>query len=219
MKVAEQPHLDQTEPGKPAELAGQAEPVGEETESDTALMLRYRDGDVDAFATLYQRHKGTLYRYFLRQCSTPAQAEELFQEVWLHLIRSRKRYEVRAKFTTYLFRMAHNRLVDAYRRQAHRHETAWDANTDPPTDPLGETSTVNMREGLEHQIHVRQQAKQLMTLLTDLPLPQREAFLLREESGMSLEEIAETTQVNRETAKSRVRYAIARLRRGLRDAS
>ena len=76
-----------------------------------------------------------------------------------------------------------------------------------------------MRAGLEHQVHVRQQAKQLTTLLTALPLPQREAFLLREESGMSLEEIAETTQVSRETAKSRVRYAIARLRRDLRSAS
>ncbi len=212
MKVAEQPHQSNLNAIPKVGLV--EEGTSSET-PDTALMERYREGDTAAFAILYQRHKGPLYRYFLRQCGTQAQAEELFQDVWLHLIRSRKRYEVRAKFTTYLFRLAHNRLVDAYRRQSHRHETAWDADT----DPLGETSSVDMREGLEHQVHVRQQAKQLMTLLTDLPLPQREAFLLREESGMSLEEIAETTQVNRETAKSRVRYAIARLQRGLRGVS
>ena len=216
MKVAEQPHQSDLHSDVQVRL------VEEETSTgtpDTALMERYREGDSAAFAILYQRHKGALYRYFLRQCSTQAQAEELFQDVWLHLIRSRKRYTIQAKFTTYLFRLAHNRLVDYYRRQSHRQDTDWDADTGPPTDPLGETSSVDMREGLEHQVHVRQQAKQLMTLLTALPLPQREAFLLREESGMSLEEIAETTQVSRETAKSRVRYAIARLRRGLRGVS
>ena len=208
MKVAEQPHQSDLHSDVQIRL------VGEETSTetpDTALMERYREGDSAAFTILYQRHKGALYRYFLRQCSTQAQAEELFQDVWLHLIRSRKRYAVRAKFTTYLFRLAHNRLVDYYRRQSKRQETDWDTETEPSAEP----PSADTGEGLEHQVHVRQQAKQLMTLLTDLPLPQREAFLLREESGMSLEEIAETTQVNRETAKSRVRYAIARLRRSL----
>ena len=175
-------------------------------------MERYREGDSEAFAILYQRHKGALYRYFLRQCETAAQAEELFQDVWLRLIRSRKRYTIQAKFTTYLFRLAHNRLVDHYRRQSKRQETAWDVETEQIEEP----PSADTGEGLEHQVQVRQQAQQLMTLLHDLPLPQREAFLLREESGMSLEEIAQATQVSRETAKSRVRYAIARLRRGLR---
>lgn len=212
MKVAEQPHQSDLHSDIQIRL------VEEETSTetpDTALMERYREGDSDAFTILYQRHKGALYRYFLRQCSTQAQAEELFQDVWLHLIRSRKRYTIQAKFTTYLFRLAHNRLVDYYRRQSKRQEIDWDTEAEPSEEPF----SADIGEGLEHQVHVRQQAKQLMTLLTDLPLPQREAFLLREESGMSLEEIAETTQVSRETAKSRVRYAIARLRRGLRSAS
>ena len=84
-------------------------------ESDEALMLHYRDGDVRAFEALYERHKGPLFRYFLRQSVQHAVAEELFQEVWTNLIKSRHRYQVRAKFTTLLYRIAQNRLID-YRR-------------------------------------------------------------------------------------------------------
>ena len=81
-------------------------------DSDEALMLRYRNGDARAFERLYERHKGALFRYFLRQCSQRAVAEELFQDVWTSLVRSRDRYRVRAKFTTLLYRMAHNRIID-----------------------------------------------------------------------------------------------------------
>src|SRR5688572_8455172 len=81
-------------------------------------MLRYRDGDARAFEALYARHKGPLYRYFLRLARPAAVAEELFQDAWTNLIRARANYEVRAKFTTWLYRLAHNRLVDHYRRNA-----------------------------------------------------------------------------------------------------
>ena len=83
---------------------------------DEELMNRYRDGDAHAFEVLYTRHKGPLYRYLLRQCGAAALAEELFQDVWMKLIRARERYETRAKFTTYLYHLAHNRLIDHYRR-------------------------------------------------------------------------------------------------------
>ena len=82
---------------------------------DEELMNRYRDGDAHAFEVLYTRHKGPLYRYLLRQCGAAALAEELFQDVWMKLIRARERYEARAKFTTYLYHLAHNRLIDHYR--------------------------------------------------------------------------------------------------------
>ena len=83
---------------------------------DEELMSRYRFGDAGAFEVLYKRHKGPLYRYLLRQCGAAAQAEELFQDVWFKVIRARERYEARAKFTTYLYHLAHNRLIDHYRR-------------------------------------------------------------------------------------------------------
>ena len=78
-------------------------------------MLLYRDGEPGAFDVLYARHKGGVYRYLLRQCREAAAAEELFQDVWMNLVRARAGYTVQAKFTTYLYRLAHNRLIDHYR--------------------------------------------------------------------------------------------------------
>ena len=92
--------------------AGVMDPLDE----DARLMVRYRDGDLGAFSTLYARHKGPLYRYLLRHVRNAAAAADLFQDVWSRLIATRGRYEARAKFATYLFRIAHNCTVDFFRR-------------------------------------------------------------------------------------------------------
>ena len=179
--------------------------------SDETLMLRYRDGDADAFAMLYERQKGPLYRYFFRHCGVASVAEELFQDVWLNLIRGRERYTVQAKFSTYLYRLAHNRLVDYYRRQSLVVAASWNDGAGPAI----EETPLPSGEEPEAQTYVRAQVTRLLELLGALPEVQREAFLLREEAGMSVEEIAEATGVERETAKSRLRYALRRLRQGL----
>jgi RNA polymerase sigma-70 factor (ECF subfamily) len=178
--------------------------------SDEALMLRYRDGEAEAFAVLYERHKGPLYRYMLRHCGIAAVAEELFQEVWLSVIRARGQYVVQAKFSTYLYRVAHNRLIDYYRRQAGI-SAVWGDGAGPAVEEV----PLSGAEEPENQVHTRALVTRLMELIRVLPEVQREAFLLREEAGMSVEEIAEVTGVERETAKSRLRYALNRLRRGL----
>src|SRR5262245_13104032 len=85
--------------------------------SDETLMLRYRDGDATAFEILYARHKAPLYRFMLRGCRDRAVCEELFQEVWIGLIEARVRYEVQAKFRTWLYQMARNRVIDHLRRR------------------------------------------------------------------------------------------------------
>jgi RNA polymerase sigma-70 factor (ECF subfamily) len=121
---------------------------------------------------------------------------------------------VQAKFSTYLYRVAHNRLVDYYRRQS-TGSSAWEDGTGPAVEdvPLGSA------EEPENHVHTRSQMIRLMELISELPDVQREAFLLREEAGMSIEEIAEATGVERETAKSRLRYALNRLRRGLTEVA
>ena len=91
---------------------------------DATLMLRYRDGDVRAFEILYERHKGPLYRYLQRMCRRREVANDLFQEVWSKVIASRERYEVRAQFNTFLFRIAHNCAIDYFRRSGRPHENA-----------------------------------------------------------------------------------------------
>ncbi|HCU54440.1 MAG TPA: RNA polymerase sigma factor [Gammaproteobacteria bacterium] len=183
--------------------------------ADETLMQRYRDGDAQAFEVLYRRHKGPMYRYLLRQCSSAALAEELFQDVWMNLIKARERYEPRARFSAWLYTLAHNRLVDHYRRQAAGMPISYD--DDPDDAPLIERVADSEVHQPDNELDRRRQAQQLLALLTQLPEAQREAFLLRQESGLSLDEIATVTGVSMETAKSRLRYALAKLRQGMKE--
>ncbi len=173
-------------------------------------MLRYRNGDVRAFELLYQRHKGPLFRFMLRQCAQRAVAEELFQDVWTSLIRSRERYQVRAKFTTLLYRMARNRLID-YRRSASANPGHDSGSGDEPSDSPG------IDRGPQDRLEAERIGKRLRVLIGDLPADQRDAFLLREEGGLRLEQIAEVTGVGTETVKSRLRYAVAKLKQALSE--
>jgi len=183
----------------------------DEPARDEDLMLAYRDGQPAAFDVLYRRHKGALFRYLLRQCRDPATAEELFQDVWLNLIRSRAGYVISSRFTTYLYRIAHNRLIDHYRRRV---PTALVSYEDPEDLP-------DLAASRQTEPHVAYEAKaqleRVLAVVEDLPSAQREAFVLQNEAGMSIDEIAEATGVTRETAKSRLRYAMNKLRAGLAE--
>jgi RNA polymerase sigma-70 factor (ECF subfamily) len=181
--------------------------------SDEELMLGYRDGDASAFDSLYARHKGGIYRYLLRQCRDAAVAEELFQDVWMNLVRARARYSVQAKFTTYLYRLAHNRLIDHYRKHAHAAAVSFD---DEGGEALLEVPDERERPA-DDTLDAKRRAARLLELIDTLPPAQREAFLLQQEGGMSVEAIARATGVTRETAKSRLRYALARLRQAMRE--
>ena len=181
--------------------------------TDEELMLHYRDGDAGAFDVLYTRHKGGVFRYLVRQCRNAAVAEELFQDVWMNLIRARARYTVQARFTTYLYRLAHNRLIDHFRRQGHATVVALEPEEgEAAVDPPDERAPPQ-----DEALDAKRQAERLLGLIAELPEPQREAFLLQQEGGMSVEEIAEATGVTRETAKSRLRYAMSKLRRGMQE--
>lgn len=175
--------------------------------SDEGLMLAYCSGDAAAFELLYRRHKGGVYRYLKRQCGNEATAEELFQDVWLNIVRARERYEASAKFTTWLYHIAHNRLIDHYRKNSRLPASYEDESADEiadhcPLDPVTE-------------IDRGRQAQRLLDCIGQLPEAQRESFLLKEESGLSLLEIAEAAGTGRETIKSRLRYALNALRRCL----
>jgi RNA polymerase sigma-70 factor (ECF subfamily) len=182
--------------------------------TDEELMLAYKAGDARAFEILYTRHKDSLYRYLLRQCRVAAVAEELFQDAWMSLIRARERYEPRAKLTTYLYRIAHNHLIDYYRRHSSGVPISYD--DDPEELTLDQLSDAPVRDAA-HDLDAKRQVRQLLGLIDELPESQREAFLLREESGLSVDEIADVTGVTMETAKSRLRYAVEKLRCGMQE--
>ncbi len=175
-------------------------------------MSRYARGDAGAFESLYHRHRGALYRYILRHCSDRAATEELYQDVWLKLIDARQRYRPSASFQTFLYHIAHNRLVDHFRRNESRR-----AMTSLDIDSEDTPASVWSAGGAQpdRQLLNRRDVELLFRLIDQLPPTQREAFLLREETGMGVEEIAEVTGVGRETAKSRLRYAVKALRKGL----
>lgn len=178
-------------------------------------MLAYREGEAAAFDVLYRRHRGPVYRYLLRQCAGRAQADELFQEVWLAVVRARSGYEVAAKFTTWLYRIAHNRLVDHYRASGRLGEF----ETPLPEDADGQAvEFADAAAAAPEQTSLRREmVAQLASAVESLPPAQREAFVLAAEGGLSVEEIARSTGVPFETAKSRLRYANARLRQLLAD--
>jgi len=185
----------------------------ENNPSDEYLMLRYVAGEAAAFDQLYARHRAPLFRFIQRQCKDHALTEEVFQEVWMNLIKSRERYTVTACFRTYLYTLAHNRMIDHFRR--HSSEPLWVSDdSEEGLDVIAHLPASRIDEPYVRVLS-RQQGEYLLRLLEDLPLAQREAFLLTEEGGLSLGEIAEATGVSFETAKSRLRYAIAKLRTGL----
>ncbi|NJM13256.1 MAG: RNA polymerase sigma factor [Synechococcaceae cyanobacterium SM1_2_3] len=184
--------------------------MSSEPDADETLMLRYGAGDAAAFTQLYARHKGPLYRYLLRQCNLSAAAEELFQEVWLKVIAARSSYAAQAKFTTWLYTLAHHRLMDHYRASRRRLPVSYADDC-----PEWAEAPAPVETQPDYQEERRSQATRLLQLLAALPEAQREAFLLKEEAGLSLEAIAEATGTGRETVKSRLRYALNRLRRGL----
>jgi len=178
---------------------------------DEELMLNYAAGDTKAFEILYTRHRGGLYRYLARQCRNNAIAEELFQDVWMNLIRTRERYTVKAKFTTFVYRMAHNKLIDHYRKQSKGVPASFDDEDCPDLDMIEDQNSETPIEILEKE----EKLERLKKMVNLLPDAQREAFLLREESGLKLEDIADITGVNVETAKSRLRYAVSKLKASL----
>jgi len=185
---------------------------------DEDLMLAYAAGDATAFDALYARHKGGLYRYLMRQCGHAGIVDELFQDVWLSAIRARTTYVPSAKFTTWLYRIAHNRLVDHWRAagQVELVASAASGDDDDGDDVL---ATIPGARNDEPEIRAGAQeiALRLRIALSALPPAQREAFLLHQEGGLDLSQIAELTGAGVETVKSRLRYALAKLRTELGD--
>lgn len=182
--------------------------------TDEGLMLAFKDGDAAAFEVLYGRWRGPLYRYFLRQCRHAGEADELYQDVFMRVIAAAGDYEVAAKFSTWLYRIAHNRLIDHWRKLGREPVEALDAGMD---DADSEIDAPAPEIGTPHrQAESRRLGEALVAAVGELPDVQREAFLLAEEGGLTLEEIGTLTGVGRETVKSRLRYATTRLRNALK---
>jgi RNA polymerase sigma-70 factor (ECF subfamily) len=182
-------------------------------ESDADCMRRYQSGDASGFEVLYLRYRHRLHRYVLRLAGRPSEAEEVFQEVWAAVVKSRATWTPDASFTAWLFGIAHRRAADRWRSLG-RHSPDAHEGTDDGLESLADAAAPDA-SGPERHTHNLTLQSALLAAVLDLPLPQREAFLLKAEGDLSIEDIAKATGVPRETVKSRLRYAQARLRQAL----
>ena len=183
-------------------------------ETDERLMLGWREGDAAAFGQLYARHKGGVLRYLLRHTGKREWAEELFQDVWLKVVNASSGYEARARFSAWLYSIAHNRLMDHFREHSRASLVSYEDEA-----PSAQAQPAAVHEQPERRLERKQDAQALLRSLDALPAAQREAFVLQQEGELSVEEIAAATGVSRETAKSRLRYALAKLRMDLGKAT
>ena len=192
----------------PRKLTRRVELVSDD--EDAQLMLAYASGEMRAFETLYSRHRAALYRYLVRQARDGEIANDLFQEVWSRVIANRARYEPRAKFRTFLFTLAYNCFIDHCRRVKAR--PGGPGIEDADAADLLAADEDGRPEALLHRDECSQRYR---AALATLPPEQRDVYLLHEESDLSLEEIARVTGVGTETAKSRLRYAVGKLKAAL----
>ncbi len=180
-------------------------PFPETDAADEVLMLNFQRGNEAAFRQLYDKYRAPLLRFVHRLTPDVAATEEIAQETWMAVIRGRERYFPKARFATYLFSIARRRTMDRWRKRGQFPEAQLQGeDPDETSGPvIHEPEWCSDNEAL---------GVALLAAITALPLLQREAFLLRAEAGLSIEEIAQVTGTNMETAKSRLRYALRRLR-------
>ncbi len=187
---------------------------------DAELMLAFRGGDARAFESLVQRHQRGIFNFILRSVRDRGKAEELLQEVFLRVVRAKDRYERTAKFTTWVYAIARNLCVDESRRARFRDHQSLDAQRPGRDGDGGATLLAKMpapQVPTDEAAEAPTLRKRMSAAIDALPDDQREVFLLRQLSGLSFREIGETLGVPENTIKSRMRYALEKLREHLGD--
>ncbi|WP_157736283.1 sigma-70 family RNA polymerase sigma factor [Granulosicoccus antarcticus] len=201
--------------GQQLSVAGAGIHLTTDMDEDGQLMKAYAGGDAAAFETLYSRHKQPLFRFVKNSCGNEAIAHELYQDIWLHVIKGRSSYRLESPFRAWLYRIARNRLIDHYRQQP----VLADSSFDPDTHVISLSTMTSAPLTPDEIAELGERAQVLHAALQTLPATQRESLLLRYIAGMSLKEVAAIVNEGTETIKSRLRYATAKLRTQLKELS
>lgn len=189
-------------------------------DSDEMLMLRYQRGDAEAFRTLILRHRIGVTSFAYKYVGDAQVAEDIFQDTFLRLIQQAARYKAQAKFTTLLYTIARNLCIDHLRKMEHRKHQSLSAGggeNDEETDTL-ENLLPGKNVEAERTVFRKEMQKALKKAIDNLPEEQREVFILREFQDLRFREIAKITRTTTNTVKSRMRYALANLRKELAKA-
>ena len=188
-----------------------------EPASDEVLMLRYKDGDLSAFEIIIEKHQQPLFSFVYRFCSDYHQSQDLVQEVFMRLIKMSRNYEPRAKFTTYLYTIAHNVCIDHLRQKKRRMNVSLSEPVDAENQLTLEDTMKDERANPQRDFQQKSFEEALHQAVQDLPAEQREVFLLREQQNLAFDEIARITGCLPSTAKSRMRYALQSIREKLQN--
>jgi RNA polymerase sigma-70 factor (ECF subfamily) len=188
------------------------EPARARPDEDAELMLRLRDGDRAAFGRLYDRHARSVVNFAYRFVQDRAKAEELSQEIFLKLFRSAGSYEPRARFKTFLFRIASNHCLNERRRGEYKAETKLPETGDgtPAVDPIAPAS-----EGPHEALAGRDLEQALARALATLPERERVAFCLCRFEGLAYKDIAAALDASEPAVKSLIHRATLSVARGL----
>jgi RNA polymerase sigma factor (sigma-70 family) len=179
---------------------------------DAELLRAHSAGDAHAFARLYDRYDRPCFQFIRRTLGSAHAdaAEDLHQETWMAVSKSAASFDARkASFPAWLFTIARHKVWDHFRRQK---VTVLASAVDDAAMTVPDAGPTPLE-----QVVSRELAQRLVTAVEALPLEQRGAFVMFTHAGLSLEEIAHATGVAVETAKSRLRYARATLRRTLAE--
>jgi RNA polymerase sigma-70 factor (ECF subfamily) len=182
-------------------------------------MSRYQNGDARAFTVLVERHRRRVFFYVLRYTREPARAEDVTQETFIRVVRFADTYVDGAKFSTWLFTIARNLCTDFSRRSKYRDMQSLDAPIDRHS--IDGPSKIDFVAGagpaVDNQAMSAQLKAQMQAAIYALPDEQREIFLLREVADLQFNEIAEIVGIAEGTVKSRLRYALEKLRETLAE--
>ena len=186
-------------------------------ETDETLMLAYQGGDARAFEVLLNRHKRPVFNFIFRFVGDRTVAEDLLQDVFLRSIRGAERYQKQAKFTTWLYTIARNLCVDHSRRQKHRRVYSLDTPMD--RTPQGGATLLDVvsdkAPGTDRTAESQRMHTRLQGAIDELSAEQREVFVMREFLDMRFKDIADVVGCPENTVKSRMRYALDKLRASL----
>jgi RNA polymerase sigma factor (sigma-70 family) len=184
------------------------------TVTDHDLIQRFISGDQSSVETLILRHKNKVYGYISMYIRDQALAEDIFQDTFLKVIKSLKtgRYQENGRFISWVMRIAHNLIIDHFRREKQMHVIS---NDDYESDLFN--SKKLCEENVEDVMVKRQVIKDVRRLIQLLPEDQREVVILRHYTGLSFKEIADISNVSINTALGRMRYALINMRKMMED--
>ncbi|HWZ93515.1 MAG TPA: RNA polymerase sigma factor [Polyangiaceae bacterium] len=189
--------------------------------TDEMLMVRYQRGEREAFAELVRRHSRPIYNFVLRQLRVPSVAEDVTQDVFMRLVQNAAEFKHEARFLTWLYAIARNLCIDQLRKLSHRRHASLDQPTtdaDPSGRALGESiADPSPHTSAERNAVSSEVRSSIVKAVDALPDDQREVFLLREVANLPFRDIAEITGVGENTVKSRMRYALDRLKDALSE--